>query len=201
MLMSIRSAPFSATIAAASRITSGSCPNSWMATGCSSGWMRRNSRWVRSSPYFSPKLETISETASPAPWRLACSRTNQLPIPASGASRTRLARRTPPISKGSLSAGWRPGVSPVALMDQSQSLQGQQVVDLVDRLGEGDDGGGVAAGGEEVRVGKFVFDPADHAVDQAGEAVDEAGVDRRAGGAADRFGRLFEVHPGDPRRP
>ena len=35
------------------------------------------------------KLETISETASPAPWRCACRRTNQLPIPASGASRTR----------------------------------------------------------------------------------------------------------------
>ena len=39
------------------------------------------------------KLETISETAIPAPWRLACRRTNQLPIPASGASSTRLGTR------------------------------------------------------------------------------------------------------------
>ena len=50
MLRSIRSAPASAAIAAASRMTSGSCPNSWIDTGCSSGWMRRNSRTVRSLP-------------------------------------------------------------------------------------------------------------------------------------------------------
>ncbi len=61
------SAPDSATIPAAMRITSASWPNSWTETGCSSGWMRRNSRWVRSSPYFRPKLDTISDTTSPAP--------------------------------------------------------------------------------------------------------------------------------------
>src|SRR5690349_5205980 len=146
------------------------------------------------------KLETISETASPAPWRLACRRTNQLPIPASGASRTRLAIGTLPISKGSVRAGWPPAFSAVALMDQPQSLQGQQVVDLVDRLGEGDDRRGVAAGGEQPRIRQFLFDPADDPVDQAGEAEDEARVDRRLGRAADRFGRLFEIQPGDPRR-
>ena len=43
---------------------------------CGSGW--RSSRPSR-------------ETARPAPWRRACRRTNQLPIPASGASSTRLA--------------------------------------------------------------------------------------------------------------
>ena len=87
------SAPASATMPAAIRITSGSCPKSWSDTGCSSVWMRRNSRWVRSSPYFSPKLDTISLNARPAPWRLAWSRTNQLPIPASGASSTRFGTR------------------------------------------------------------------------------------------------------------
>ena len=46
---------------------------------------------VRSLRWWSAKLETISETASPAPWRRAWRRTNQLPIPASGASSTRLA--------------------------------------------------------------------------------------------------------------
>ena len=83
-------------------------------------------------------------------------------------------------------------------MDQPQALQGQQVVDLVDRLGEGDDGRGVAAGGEQPRVRQLLFDPADDAVDQPGEAEDEAGVDRRAGRAADRLLRLFEFDPGDP---
>jgi hypothetical protein len=67
MLMSIRSAPRSAAIPAAIRITSGSWPKSWIGTGCSSGWMRRNSSSVRRSPYFSPKLETISLNARPAP--------------------------------------------------------------------------------------------------------------------------------------
>src|SRR4051795_126367 len=104
-----------------------------MATGCSSGWMRRNSRCVRSSPYLRPKLETISETASPAPWRLACRRTNQLPMPASGASRTRLEVGTPAIYKGSVSS------SLVSVIAETQSLQAKHLVDLVDRLGEGDD--------------------------------------------------------------
>src|SRR3954468_9159794 len=74
-----------------------------MATGCSSGWIRRNSRWVRSSPYFRPKLDTISETTRPAPWRLAWRRTNQLPMPASGASTTRFAIWTPPRVQESVS--------------------------------------------------------------------------------------------------
>src|SRR4051812_4667214 len=105
MFRSIMSAPASATAAAAMRITSASWPKSWMLTGCSSGWMRRNSRWVRSSPYLRPKLDTISETASPAPYRFACSRTNQFPIPASGASTRRLGSSCPASVHGSLSVG------------------------------------------------------------------------------------------------
>ena len=102
------SAPASATMPAAIRITSGSCPKSWSDTGCSSGWMRRNSRWVRSSPYFSPKLDTISDTTRPAPWRLAWRRTNQLPMPASGASTRRLAMRWPPSVQLSVRARMAP---------------------------------------------------------------------------------------------
>src|SRR4051794_41472166 len=64
--------------------------------------MRRNSRRVRLSPYLIPKLETISDTAKPAPWRRACMRTNQLPMPASGARIARFGRLTPPSSQGSL---------------------------------------------------------------------------------------------------
>src|SRR3954449_5574522 len=102
--------------------------------------MRSSSRIVRSLRWWMAKLEPISETASPAPWRLACRRTNQLPIPARGASRTRLGISTSPIRKGSVSGG----CSGVAFMDQAQPLQGKHVVDLVDRLGEGDDDRGVA---------------------------------------------------------
>src|SRR4051794_11904656 len=102
MLMSIRSAPASRAFSAAIFMTSGSCPKSWIETGCSSGWMRRNSRSVRLSPYLIPKLDTISDTASPAPWRRACMRMNQLPMPASGASTARFGRRMPPSSQGSV---------------------------------------------------------------------------------------------------
>ena len=49
MLRSIRSAPASA-VAAASASRPGSWPNSWIETGCSSGWIRRNSLTVRSLP-------------------------------------------------------------------------------------------------------------------------------------------------------
>src|SRR3984885_5184452 len=48
------------------------------------------------------KLETISETTRPAPWRLAWRRTNQLPIPASGASTTRFGIAIPPSRQGSV---------------------------------------------------------------------------------------------------
>src|SRR5882757_6629096 len=141
------------------------------------------------------KLETISETASPAPWRLACRRTNQLPIPASGASRTRLAIGTPPISNGSVSSGGIPR------MDQPQALQGEQIVDFVDRLAEGDDRRGEATGRQQLRLGKFGFEAFDDPVDHPGEAIDEAGVDRRPGGSTDRRLRLAEVDPGDPGGP
>ena len=67
MLRSTMSAPASATTAAAERMTSGSWPKSWMATGPSSGWTRSSSVSVRSLPWWMAKLETISETASPAP--------------------------------------------------------------------------------------------------------------------------------------
>ena len=47
------------------------------------------------------KLETISDTARPAPKRFACRRTNQLPMPASGASTTRFGIGIPPRIQGS----------------------------------------------------------------------------------------------------
>src|SRR4051794_9966400 len=109
--------------------------------------MRRNSRRVRLSPYLIPKLETISDTASPAPWRRACMRMNQLPIPASGARITRFGRRTPPSSQGwSITPGRLDGA--VALPDEPEARQGEQVVDLVDPLAEGGNRRRQAAGGD-----------------------------------------------------
>ena len=49
------------------------------------------------------EAETISDTTSPAPWRFAWRRTNQLPMPASGASTTRLASLRPPSVQVSVS--------------------------------------------------------------------------------------------------
>ena len=70
MLRSIRSAPASATRAAAERITSGSCPNSWIETGPPSrsrGSITSSSSSVRRFSWWIAKLETISDTAKPAP--------------------------------------------------------------------------------------------------------------------------------------
>src|SRR3954453_21816852 len=104
-----------------------------MDTGCSSGWMRRNSRRVRLSPYLIPKLETISDTASPAPWRRACMRMNQLPIPASGASSARFGRRATPSPNGSV----REDISNALLHDVEGRLDEAVVGDqslVVDRV-------------------------------------------------------------------
>ncbi len=67
MFRSITSGRASATVAAATRITSGSEPNSCTETAASSGWMRSISVRVRWLRWAIAKLETISETARPAP--------------------------------------------------------------------------------------------------------------------------------------
>ena len=87
-------------------------------------------------------IETISETAMPAPYRLACRRTNQLPIPASGASITRLGTASSSgvrgIAKGIVSERARlacgaivaPLSASVAFVQQAQPRQREHVVDL-----------------------------------------------------------------------
>jgi hypothetical protein len=71
MFRSMTSAVVSrATVAAALRMTSGSWPKSWIATGPparSAGSMRSISLQVLSLPWYTPKLDTISETTMPAP--------------------------------------------------------------------------------------------------------------------------------------
>src|SRR5271154_58364 len=94
--------------------------------------------------------ETISDTAMPAPKRFACRRTNQLPIPASGARITRLGTRREPrvqassrrgaissiMDRASTTDGRRRGdatsVLAVTCVQQAQPGQCQQVVDLLD---------------------------------------------------------------------
>src|SRR5918997_3755432 len=182
MFRSIRSAPASATTAAASRITSASWPKSWIDTGCSSGWIRRNSRTVRSLPCLIPKLDAISETARPAPCRLACRRTNQFPMPARGASTTRLGIVWPPSTHGSCSERIRPilkrdcpSLGLVALEDQPEAGERQQRVDGVDQLAEGDDRAGQAARGDRLDLrAELVAQAGEDAVDLRGEAVDHA---------------------------
>ena len=112
MLRSIIAGRAWATVAAASRITAGSEPKSWIETGPSSGWMRSISVTVRRLRWATAKLETISETASPAPYRCACRRTNQFPIPASGASSTRLGMSTSAMRNGDASGGRLTGSAP-----------------------------------------------------------------------------------------
>src|SRR5213076_2685800 len=95
------------------------------------------------------KLETISETASPAPKRCACRRTNQLPMPARGASTTRLGIIRPPRAQESVRRFDTPtAYSAVALVEQPQPGEREQVVDLVDRVGERHDCARQAAGGD-----------------------------------------------------
>src|SRR4051812_8986335 len=136
--------------------------------------MRRNSRSVRLSPYLIPKLETISDTARPAPWRRACMRMNQLPIPARGARTARFGRRTPPSVQGSVITEERLALA-VALPHDPQAGKRQQVVDLVDLVAEGRDRARQAAGGDRRCLCVQLLADAPHdSVDLAREAVDDA---------------------------
>ena len=163
------------------------------------GWIRSSSRIVRSLRWCRPKLETISETASPAPWRRACRRTNQLPIPASGASSTRLAIVDVADPKRRRERRLHQTVS---LPDQAQAGQGEQVVHLVDHLAERDDRGGVPAGGDEAHVrAELALDAAARSRRSApGEAVDDAGLQARVGGPADHATGLARRLPELDRR-
>src|SRR3954447_23999186 len=111
--------------------------------------MRSSSSCVWRLPWWIANDETISDAASPAPWRCACRRTNQLPMPASGASITRFGIVRPPRVQGSVRRLRieRPAYSAIALVQQPQPGEREQVVDLIDRVREGHDRAGQAAGG------------------------------------------------------
>src|SRR5947209_11336171 len=82
----------------------------------------------------------------------------------------------------------------VALPDQSQPGQCQEVVDLVDLLAKRGDRAGEAAGRDRGRlVAEMLTQAADDAVDLTGEAVDDPRLDRRRRGAADQLLRRLYV--------
>src|SRR3954453_7583551 len=111
-------------------------------------------------------------------------------MPASGASTTRLGSSCPPSVQLSFSERMEPRLASVALPDQPQAGEREQVVGLVDLIAERGDGAGEAAGrdGHQV-VADLLAQPADDAVDLAREAVHDSGLDRGDGRAADQLAR------------
>ena len=97
-LTSTMSAPAAATIRAASLITSGSEPKSWIARGCSSDATRRYPR-VRSLRCSMPAQLTISEQTRPAPKRRPCRRKACTLTPAMGARTRRVGISISPIAQ------------------------------------------------------------------------------------------------------
>ncbi len=83
----------------------------------------------------------------------------------------------------------------VSLIDQPQSLQGEEVIDFIDRFGEGHDHLGKAPGGKKTRLAQLVLDPVGNAIDQPGEAEDEPRLDRGAAGTSNCRSGLSQVDP------
>src|SRR5579875_3256779 len=116
-------------------------------------------------------------------------------MPASGASTRRLGIRTEPIEKGSCSEGSvlravacilteasrraRSGLLAVALKEQPQPLQDQEVVNLFQAASKGGDRLREAARRDAPRAAaKLCAQAPDHGVNRAREAVDHARADR-----------------------
>src|SRR3954453_5258914 len=122
-------------------------------------------------------------------------------MPASGASTTRLGSSCPPSVQLSFSERMEPRLAAVALPDQSQAREREQVVGLVDLVAERGDRAGEAAGRDRRDpVAHLLAQAADDAVDLAGEAVDDAGLDRGHRRAADQLARRLDVDLRQARR-
>ena len=117
----------------------------------------------------------------------------------------RLAISTSPMRKGEVSGGCTPrSRSRVALIDQPQTAEREQRIDLVDRLAVRRDRVRQPAGGDEGGLFvELVREAAVDPVDQSGEAVREARLDGRGGVLADRAlgcGEIDARQLGRPRR-
>src|SRR3954451_19677147 len=99
-------------------------------------------------------------------------------MPASGARTTRFGMVRPPRVQGSRSARMTPSLGLVPLPDELEPVEGEQVVDLADRVAERHDRARQPAGGERVRLLPQLGTQArEDAVDHARVAVDGAGAD------------------------
>src|SRR3954451_18948078 len=105
-------------------------------------------------------------------------------MPASGASTSRFSSSWPPSVQVSLRERMAPRLAPVALPDQAQPRERQQVVGFVDLVAERGYRAGQPAGrdGHQV-VADLLAQPADDAVHLPREAVDDARLDRGDGRA------------------
>src|SRR4051812_16831909 len=99
------------------------------------------------------------------------------------------------MSKGSVSEGiGNPFLGPVALPDQAQSGECEEVVDVVYLVAEGCDRRRQAASRDRGRLdAKLLADAAEDAVDLTGEAVDDSRSQRSLCVPADRGGRSLDL--------
>src|SRR5438270_3593283 len=104
-------------------------------------------------------------------------------MPARGASSTRLGTRSEPSIQGSVSEAGTPLIMGpplrVFVVEEAESSEGEQVVDLLDLLGVGHDEVREAAGRDHVgALAELRVEAAEDRVDRARVAVDDAGADR-----------------------
>ena len=203
MLRSISAGPAAAATAAASRITSGSEPKSWIETGPSSGWMRSIS--VERAPVAVGDREARDHLRDRQPGAVALRLQAHEPVADPGERREQDAvgeldvgrsRKRRSVSGGSARAPphrFRSQISrrPVSVSRSSTSS-------IVSQKGT------IACARPPVAISvgsppSSRLDPARDPVDQPGEAEDHARLDRAAGRLADRGLRLGELDPADPR--
>ena len=193
MFRSMRSAPRSATVGRGGAHDVGVLAEELdrdrpAAAARSSGWMRSISRTSsrcgggRRSSRPSPTPPAPRRSAWPAGARTSCR------CPPAARARRGWGSGRGPMLEG-VGEGGRPSAlrvarrarprrlrrAGVALVQQLQPVERQQVVDLVDRLRERDDVLGQAAGGDRLGVlAELAAQAPDDPVDLAGEAVDDA---------------------------
>ena len=212
MLRSIRSAPRSAATAAAERMISGSWPNSWIATGPPARSSRvHDEQLVERLAVAVVDRVARDHLATREPGAVALGLQAHEPVADAGQRREHdpVGDRDPAEGPrvGATAAvkdraGSRAGTVRVALVDEPQARERQQLVDVVDRLAERDD---------RARPGRRSRSPSVSSPSSsrrrprmpstcAGEAVDHAGADRLDRRLADQRPRRVEVDLRDRRR-
>jgi hypothetical protein len=65
----------------------------------------------------------------------------------------------------------------IPFMNDTQSVEGQPRLHVLDVLGVGRDQASEAAGRDDRRLAQLLEDPLDHTIDLGGETVEHAGLD------------------------